>query len=178
MSIILQARTRKSVARETLQPLRDTSARWLVRLIRATPAIGLQSGCASLAPAQTSSPETPPPISATCHSAQQCTLQVTVNCTHSPCTITLPDSQQNVDANGFDVVWEIVPGAGQSYVFKNPGGIFFKTPEGQNAFMCHREAQGAKFSCHGNKDGKNYKYGVELVGTPPVSVLDPWIVNR
>jgi hypothetical protein len=134
----------------------------------------VMGGCSAPgAPAST----TPPPVSFTCHSAQQCTIKVVVDCAQSPCTMKVPGAE-NVAANGFDVVWEIAPAAGQSYVFKNPGGIFFKTQEGRNAFMCQAEMHDARYSCHGNRDGNTYLYGIELVGTPAVAVLDPWIVNR
>jgi len=121
----------------------------------------------------------PPAVSATCHSAQQCKVPVVVECPPSGCAITSPSKVDNIDANGFDVVWEIVPKAGQSYTFKNPGGIFFKQAEGQQLFVCHPEMNGTRFSCHSNvKNARSYEYGIELVGTPPVSRLDPWIVNR
>jgi hypothetical protein len=118
----------------------------------------------------------PPPV--TCHSAQQCTVPVEVNCTASPCAITVQSQYLNMAANGFAVVWEIVAKPGQSYKFKNPGGIFLKTAAGQQAFHCDAEMNDAKFSCHGNRDSKTYEYGIELVGSPPVSKLDPWIVNK
>lgn len=123
--------------------------------------------------------KTAPPVSSTCHSAQQCAVPVEVDCGHSPCVITISSQFTNVDANGFDVVWQLVPKAGQSYTFKDPGGIGFKDAEGQQLFRCHPEANGARFKCHSNtKNGKPYEYGIELVGSPPVSPLDPWIVNR
>jgi len=134
----------------------------------------VMSGCSTFAPGAST---TPPPVSFTCHSAEQCTVKVVVDCGHMPCTITVPGAD-NVAANGFDVVWEIVPAAGQSYVFKNPDGIFFKTQEGKQSFTCHAEAHDARFRCHGNRNGNAYEYGIELVGTPQVAVLDPWIVNR
>jgi hypothetical protein len=34
-----------------------------------------------------------------------------------------------------------------------------------------------KYRCQGNRDGKTYEYGIELVGTPRVSKLDPYVVN-
>jgi hypothetical protein len=134
----------------------------------------VMSGCSTFAPGAST---TPPPVSFTCHSAQQCTVKVVVDCAHSPCTITVPGAD-NVAANGFDVVWEIVPAAGQSYVFKNPGGISFKTQEGAASFSCHAEMNDTRYRCHGNRNGNAYEYGIELVGTPQVAILDPWIVNR
>ena len=116
-----------------------------------------------------------PPAPFPCQSAEQCAVHVEVSCTNTPCTISV--DHPNVAAHGFAVVWEIVPKAGQSYLFKNPGGIFFKTPSGQSAFACHPEMNDKKYRCQGNRDGKTYEYGIELVGTPPVSKLDPFIVN-
>jgi hypothetical protein len=145
-----------------------------LRLAAAVYASIVMSGCSSLSPSEST---TPPPVSFTCHSAQQCTVKVVVDCEQSPCTIKVPGAD-NVAANGFDVVWEIVPAAGQSYVFKNPGGIFFKTQEGQQAFGCHAEAHDARYRCHGNRNGNTYEYGIELAGMPQVAILDPWIVNR
>ena len=120
----------------------------------------------------------PPPVTFTCQSAQQCRVPVEVDCAHAPCSIRIAPRFENVDIKGFSAVWEIVQKPGQSYTFKNPGGIFFKSAAGQRAYNCHREANGKRFSCQGNKDGKQYEYGVELTGTPPVSKLDPWIVSR
>jgi hypothetical protein len=123
--------------------------------------------------------KTAPPVSSTCHSAQQCAVPVEVDCGPSPCVIRISSQFTNVDANGFDVVWQIVPKAGQSYTFRNPGGVSFKEAEGQRLFRCQPEMNGARFRCHSNvKNGKPYEYGIELVGSPPVSFLDPWIVNR
>jgi len=111
-----------------------------------------------------------------CQSAEQCTIPVEVDCDHSPCRIKV--TLQSVAAHGFAVVWEIVQKPGQSYRFANPGGVFFKTPAGQNAFRCQSEANDKRYRCMGNRDGKTYEYGIELVGTPPVKKLDPWIVNN
>jgi hypothetical protein len=145
-----------------------------LRLAAAVCASIVMSGCSSLSPAEST---TPPPVSFTCHSAQQCTVKVVVDCAQTLCTIKVPGAD-NVAANGFDVVWEIVPAAGQSYVFKNPGGIFFKTQEGQAAFRCHAETHDLKYRCQGNRNGNTYEYGIELAGTPRAAILDPWIVNR
>src|SRR4051812_2932381 len=71
------------------------------------------------------SSDRPPNPSLVCHSAQQCVIQAEVKCPQTPCTISV--THQNVRANNHDIVWEIVPKAGQSYKFKGVGGIFFKT---------------------------------------------------
>jgi len=80
--------------------------------------------------------KTAPPVSSTCHSAQQCAVPVEVDCGPSPCVIRISSQFTNVDANGFDVVWQIVPKAGQSYTVRNPGGVSFKVAEGQRLFRC------------------------------------------
>jgi len=150
-----------------LNPVRSSSSCMAVLLGVAT------FGCA---PAYAQ--RTPPPVTFTCQSAQQCRVPVEVDCARSPCNIRIARQFENVDAKGFSVVWEIVPKAGQSYTFRNPGGIVFKSAAGALAYKCHREANGKRFSCQGNKDGKQYEYGIELAGTPPVRKLDPWIVSR
>jgi hypothetical protein len=142
----------------------------VVGSIAAPVTASLLSACASF------SPEAPPPPTLTCHSALQCVVKVEVTCAQSPCTISV--NHLNVDANNNDVVWEIVAKAGQSYKFKDPGGIFFKTSSGQNAFQCHAEANATRYKCHGNRNGQTYEYGIELVGSPPVNKLDPWVVNH
>ncbi|HEY2886765.1 MAG TPA: hypothetical protein VGJ08_16255 [Rhizomicrobium sp.] len=117
-----------------------------------------------------------PPPPHVCQSAQQCVVQVDVSCTNAPCTVTV--DHPNIASHGHAIVWEIVPKTGQSYLFKNPGGVFFKTASGQSAFPnCHAEMNDKKYRCQGNRDGKTYEYGIELVGTPRVSKLDPYVVN-
>lgn len=127
-------------------------------------------GCAPL------STKTPPTPSLNCNSPATCVVPVEVNCTSTPCTVTV--GHANVALHGFAVVWEIVEKSGQSYRFKNPGGVFFKTAGGTSAFRCHAQMNEKQYSCQGNRDGQPYEYGIELVGTPPVSTLDPWIVNN
>jgi len=123
-------------------------------------------------------PSKKPQLGYECTSAEQCRVQVSVDCSVTPCQITIPDDQQIAVANGFNVVWEIVSATGQSYLFKHDGGIFFKTSEGQHAFDCHPEDNDARYKCHGNQNRNAYEYGIELVGSPPATILDPWIVNR
>jgi hypothetical protein len=127
-------------------------------------------GCAPL------SIKTPPAPSLNCNSAANCIVPVNVDCTSTPCTITV--GYANVALHGFAVVWEIVEKSGQSYQFKNPSGVFFKTAGGTSAFNCHAQMNNKQYRCQGNRDGQTYVYGIELVGTPSVNPLDPWIVNN
>lgn len=140
--------------------------------------IAVLLGVAILGCAPAYAQKTPPPVTFTCQSAQQCRIPIEVDCGRSPCNIRIASQFENVDAKGFSAVWEIVQKPGQSYTFKNPSGIFFKSAAGALAYKCHREANGTRFSCQGNNDGKQYEYGIELTGTPRVSKLDPWIVSR
>jgi hypothetical protein len=137
--------------------------------------IAVLLGVAILGCAPAYAQKTPPPVTFTCQSAQQCRIPIEVDCGRSPCNIRIASQFENVDAKGFSAVWEIVQKPGQSYTFS---GIFFKSAAGALAYKCHREANGTRFSCQGNKDGKQYEYGIELTGTPRVSKLDPWIVSR
>jgi len=141
-------------------------------------AFAVLAGFATSGPAPAYAQRTPPPVTFTCHSAQQCRVPVEVDCAQSPCKIEIAHQFENVDTKGFSAVWEIVQKPGQSYTFKNQGGIFFKSAQGQHAYKCHPETNGKRFRCQGNKDGKEYEYRIELTGTPPVSSIDPWIVTR
>ena len=112
----------------------------------------------------------------TCHSAQQCRVEVSVACTGGACKI---DVQYNVvGANGFDVVWEIVNKPGQSYTFADDAGIAFKTDAGRDAFRCHREANGARIACMNRRTPGEFEYAVRVSGSPSVPPLDPWVVNH
>lgn len=154
--------------------LRDgEGVRPALHVLAATAAVicaSLLYGCAPL------STKTPPAPSLNCNSAANCVVPVEVNCTSTPCAITV--GHANVAPHGFAVVWEIVEKSGQSYRFKNPGGVFFKTAGGTSAFECHTQMNDKQYRCQGNRDGQPYEYGIELVGTPPVGRLDPWIVNN
>jgi len=112
----------------------------------------------------------------TCHSAQQCRVQVSVACTGSTCKAAV--EFETVAANGFDVVWEIVNKPGQSYTFADDSGISFKTEAGRNAFRCHREANGNRIACMNRGTQGEFEYAVRLSGTPVVPPLDPWVVNH
>ena len=112
----------------------------------------------------------------TCHSAQQCRVQVSVSCTGSTCRIAV--QYPTVGANGFDVVWEIANAAGQSYTFADDAGIAFKTEAGRNAFGCHREANGRRIACMNRGTKGEFEYAVRVSGAPSVPPLDPWVVNH
>lgn len=118
-----------------------------------------------------------PPMGAFNCSPGHCTVQVSLDCSANPCTITIPNAQEIVAANGNDIVWELAPGTPASYLFKQSGGIFLKTPEGQHAFHCQSLPGDTKFRCSGTKDRNAYEYGIEIVGPTRVTILDPWIVN-
>ncbi len=130
---------------------------------------GVLCGCSG-APFSTKS-------SMNCSSAEQCKVPVTVPCTPG-CMISVP--YEFVHAKGFDVVWEMKNGAGQSYEFDRNKGIEFKTAAGREAFRCHVEASGARYKCMNvpNAPQGTYEYGVTLVGAPAVNPIDPWVVNR
>ena len=112
----------------------------------------------------------------TCHSAQQCRVQVSVSCTGSTCKSAV--QYPVVGANGFDVVWEIVNKPGQSYTFADDSGIAFKTEGGRSAFRCHREANGSRIACMNRGTKGEFEYAVQVSGAPSVPPLDPWVVNH
>ena len=133
---------------------------------------GLLPACSTLAPGS----KAMPPITSTCHSAEQCVVPVTVACGATSCTSSIPADKQVLATNGFAVVWAIAPGS-EPYLFKNSGGIFFKAA--QTVWRCHSEAHDTRYRCKsGHSDETGQEYGIELVGPKPVTILDPWIVNR
>jgi hypothetical protein len=67
--------------------------------------------------------------------------------------------------------------AGQAYAFDRVNGIVFPADSSAN-FRCHVEANGARFSCTNRGDRGQYKYTVNLVGSPAVRPFDPWVVNN
>lgn len=116
-------------------------------------------GCSSLNPDMSHSKH--PRLGYECTSAEQCKVQVSMDCSVTPYQITVPDDQQIVVANGFTVVWEIVPATGQSYLFKHDGGISFKTSEGQHAFQnCHLEQNDARLKWQGDRNRNAYEYAI------------------
>jgi hypothetical protein len=109
-----------------------------------------------------------------CNSAQQCRVKVEVTCVQGSCRASV--DHPRVFARGNDIVWIVDNKPGQSYVFA-ADGIAFKTEAGRNVFRCHPEANGNRFACMNNRSSGEYEYAVRLSGSPPVPVLDPWIVN-
>src|SRR4029079_5895113 len=112
----------------------------------------------------------------TCHSAQQCRVQVSVSCAGGTCGIAV--QYPTVGANGVDVVWEIANKPGQSYTFADDSGIAFKTDEGRSVFRCHREANGNRITCMNRGTRAVFEYAVRVSGAPSVPPLDPWVVNH
>ena len=98
-----------------------------------------------------------------------------VNCGPAGCTASV--DHPRVLARGNDIVWVVANKPGQSYAFKTQGGLFFKSEAGRNVFRCHREAAGERYACMNRRDPGTYEYGIVLEGSPPVPVLDPWVVN-
>ena len=110
-----------------------------------------------------------------CHSAQQCRVTVEVNCGASGCRASV--DHPRVLARGNDVVWIVDNKPGQSYAFRIEDGVFFKTDAGRQAFRCHREAAANRYACMNNRAPGTYEYGIQLIGSPAVPTLDPWVVN-
>ncbi|MEO8535884.1 MAG: hypothetical protein ABI533_00035 [Betaproteobacteria bacterium] len=111
----------------------------------------------------------------TCNSAQQCRVEVRVDCSKQPCRIVV--DHPNVFARGNDIVWTVVNNAGQSYAFSRDDGVAFKSAAGRAAFSCHREANQARFACMNHRTPGRFEYAIRLDGSPPVGPLDPWVVN-
>ena len=145
--------------------IRPTRTRAAVPLAALTVA-AVVAGCAA--------PGGPRSDDLVCNSAQQCRVTVRVNC-NPGCTASV--DHPRVLARGNDVVWIVANKPGQSYEFRTQDGVAFKTQAGRDVFRCHREAAGERYACMNRKDPGTYEYGITLEGSPPVPVLDPWVVN-
>jgi hypothetical protein len=128
--------------------------------------IAFLSGCAS----QTVSTE-----DLNCSNTPDCRLHVFVKCTGSCATAV--DHERVIGKRNGEIVWEMQNQAGQAYAFDRVNGIVFPADLSAN-FRCHVEANGARFSCTNRGDRGQYKYTVNLVGSPAVRPLDPWVVNN
>ncbi|MEP7207656.1 MAG: hypothetical protein ABI920_12005 [Casimicrobiaceae bacterium] len=132
------------------------------------------NGCESLPWKPVPPPRTVPPGAAKeCTSVANCAVTVTVDCPASGCVIKV--DAEIIATNGHPVRWTIQ--SASAYSFDRSDGIRFKTPEGRAAFACHRLGNG-DFQCTGNRNGNAYPYAIHLQGSPPVPVLDPWVVNN
>jgi hypothetical protein len=140
--------------------------RWAKAAVAAIAIAAGLGGCAA--------PFGPRPDDLVCNSAQQCRVTVRVTC-NPGCTASV--DHPHVMARGNDIVWIIANGPGQSYAFRTQDGVFFKTQAGRAVFRCHREAAGERYACMNRRDPGMYEYGIVLDGSPPVPVLDPWVVN-
>jgi hypothetical protein len=106
-----------------------------------------------------------------CRNTPDCRVQVSVNCA-ATCAAAVDHDRVLSRRNGkIDWVLE-TPG----YTFNRTNGIVF--PSAPEKFPCHVEADGRRYSCDNNAGPGEYKYTVNLVGSPAVAPLDPWVVNN
>jgi len=108
-----------------------------------------------------------------CRNTPDCRVQVSVNCSMSIfCSIAVDHDRVLGRRNG-KIDWELqTPG----YTFNSVNGIVF--PSAPAIFSCHQEANGRRFSCDNRGDPGEYKYTINVVGSPAVGPLDPWVVNN
>jgi hypothetical protein len=102
-----------------------------------------------------------------CRNTPDCRVLVSVTCA-TTCAVTVDHDRVHSRRNG-KIDWELQSPA---YTFDPANGIVF-----QGAFACHVEANGRKYSCDNNAGPGQYKYTVNLLGSPAVGPLDPWVVN-
>jgi hypothetical protein len=107
-----------------------------------------------------------------CRNTPECRVQVSVNCVMGVfCSIAV-DHDRVIGRRNGKIDWEVVT---PSYTFDGANGIVF--PTAPAVFRCHVEANGRRFSCDNRGDRGEYKYTVNLAGSPGVGSLDPWVVN-
>jgi hypothetical protein len=111
-----------------------------------------------------------------CNVVATCRVQVSVACSGALCSASVDFGRVIGKRNG-EIVWEIVNQTGQTYAFDRSKGIAFSA-DPNRTFDCHVEAGGGRFSCTNRGDRGEYKYTVNLVGSPTVGPLDPWVVNN
>ena len=109
-----------------------------------------------------------------CSNAADCRVQVTVNCNFGQCGTVVQYDTVIGKRNG-DIVWEMQNATGQSYTFDRNNGIVFGSG---GVFQCHVEANGARYSCKNRGDPGNYKYTINLAGSPAAAPLDPFVRNN
>ena len=108
-----------------------------------------------------------------CRNTPDCRVLVSVKCsTAILCSTTVDHDRVFSRANG-KIDWEIETAG---YTFAGANGIVFSTAPA--VFQCHVEANGRRFSCGNRGDRGEHKYTVNLVGSPSVGPLDPWVVNN
>jgi len=107
-----------------------------------------------------------------CRNTPDCRVQMSVNCFMAICNIAVDHDRVFSRANG-KIDWEIQT---VGYTFDRNNGIVF--PSALAVFQCHAEANGRRFSCANRGDRGEYKYTINLVGSPSVGPLDPWVVNN
>lgn len=137
-------------------------------------ALPLAALAAAVVVASCAAPGGPRSDDLVCNSAQQCRVTVRVDC-NPGCTASV--DHPRVLARGNDIVWIVANKPGQSYKFRTQDGVAFKTEAGRAVFRCHQEVAGERYACMNRKDPGMYEYGITLDGSPPVPVLDPWVVN-
>ncbi|MCC6779922.1 MAG: hypothetical protein IT537_25375 [Hyphomicrobiales bacterium] len=107
-----------------------------------------------------------------------------VSVSGSPPAIHVSDERLNVHGNDNVIFWDIAPGT--NYTFPAQNGIRFTSQnDGDRRWRCNSPvAQGKRIMCRGGKSPGpgnppiEYKYDVTLAGNPPVTPLDPFVVNR
>ena len=112
-----------------------------------------------------------------CRNAAECRVQVSVNCTFAFACGTTVEYERIIGKRNGEIVWELQNQPTQSYTFDRTNGIVFPSDSRTN-FRCHVEADGRRFSCTNRGDPGQYKYTINLTGSPSVGPLDPWVVNN
>jgi hypothetical protein len=108
-----------------------------------------------------------------CSNTPDCRIQVSVNCFMTMFCSAAVDHDRVISRRNGKIDWEIVT---TGYTFGSANGIVFATAPA--VFQCHVEANGRRYSCANRGDRGEYKYTINLTGSPAVGALDPWVVNN
>ena len=143
-------------------------------LLSAVAVAAVLMGCAQLAPVK------PPPIDARtlrCGTGQPCVIKVNVSCFLLVCkaSVDQPIVVISRESGNVPIRWEL---QNPNYKFAANGIEFV---DAGDEFKCGALGPGdQRFQCvdKNSRRATTFKYIVNLVGSPPVPPLDPWVANE
>jgi hypothetical protein len=111
-----------------------------------------------------------------CNNDKDCNVTVSVDCDALACRAKVDFDE--IYLKGNNARWELDEKAlREGYSFHPVYGIWFKSFIPEKDFECKPDGKMFKCKTKVKPADKRYRYGVQIVGPKPVSLLDPWVVN-